>query len=288
MQAFEKALHDTTTQDMIGDLIGTAIGVLGAYQQFEQGLPYCEGVISSDFSRVKTAMEVLEDPFQNMAMMTGNLKKYESELKEDVLTAGFFLKTEQYEKFGEQIGNLVKVVTEKEAQKKSYADVFPNDNRIAIAEFLQGFFKATNVGEFNLTNLLVCIYEMDNAAIAFYQGAEMLDEAWEKKDWNDALGGAIAIFAGVQTVEQGLPACEAVDTQSMNWKDLDRLIQISQGKETTLKIIEDNMVFNGVTITKEFITTVEDYRKKEYKQFGYMFGETMMTATAAEKDLFLY
>jgi len=48
------------------------------------------------------------------------------------------------------------------------------------------------------------------------------------------------------------------------------------------------MVFNGVTITKEFITTVEDYRKKEYKQFGYMFGETMMTATAAEKDLFLY
>lgn len=115
MQAFEKALHDSTTQDMIGDLVGTAIGVLGAYQQFEQGLPYCEGVISSDFSRVKTAMEVLENPFENMAMMTGNLKKYESELKEDVLTAGFFLKTEQYEKFGEQMGNLVKVVTEKEA-----------------------------------------------------------------------------------------------------------------------------------------------------------------------------
>jgi len=48
------------------------------------------------------------------------------------------------------------------------------------------------------------------------------------------------------------------------------------------------MIFNGVTITKDFIATVEDYRKKEYKQFGYKFGETMMTATAAEKDLFLY
>ena len=34
-QAFEKALHDTTTSDMIGDLVGTAIGVFGAYQQFE-------------------------------------------------------------------------------------------------------------------------------------------------------------------------------------------------------------------------------------------------------------
>jgi hypothetical protein len=153
---------------MIGDLIGTAIGVVGAYQQFEQGLPYCEGVITSDFSRVKTAMEVLENPFENMAMMTANLKKYESEIKEDVLTAGWYFKTEQYEKFGEMIGTLVKGITEKEAKKQTYADVFPQDNRVAIAEFLQGFFKATNVGEFNLTNLLVCIYEMDNAAIAFY------------------------------------------------------------------------------------------------------------------------
>jgi hypothetical protein len=63
---------------------------------------------------------------------------------------------------------LVKVITEKEAKKASYADVYPNDNRENIAEFLQGFFKSTNVGDFNLTNLLVCIYEMDNAAIAFY------------------------------------------------------------------------------------------------------------------------
>lgn len=115
----------------------------------------------------------------------------------------------------------------------------------------------------------------------------MLDEAWEKKDWNDALGGAIAIFAGVQTVEQGLPACEAVDTKAMHWKDLDRLVQISQDKESTLKIVEDNMVFNGVTITKDFISTVENYREKNYNKFGYMFGETMMTATAAE-NLFLY
>jgi hypothetical protein len=41
-QAFEQFLHDTTTSDKIGDLVGTAIGVVGAYQQFEQGLPVCE------------------------------------------------------------------------------------------------------------------------------------------------------------------------------------------------------------------------------------------------------
>lgn len=34
-QALQQALHDKTVEDAIGDLIGTAIGVVGAYQQFE-------------------------------------------------------------------------------------------------------------------------------------------------------------------------------------------------------------------------------------------------------------
>jgi len=216
-QAFEQAIHDTTTSDMIGDLIGTAIGVVGAYQQFEQGLPACEAIVS-DASRVKTAMEVLENPLKNLPAMTANLKKYESEIKDDVISATFFYKTGQYEKFGEFLGNMVKVMTEKEeAKKATWADVYPHDNRTNIAEFMQGFFKATNVGQFDLTNLLICIYEMDNAALAFYESAELLEEAWEKKDWQEAIGGAIAIVAGVQQVEQSLPVCEAVDTKSHNW-----------------------------------------------------------------------
>lgn len=182
-QAFEQAIHDSTTSDMIGDLIGTAIGVVGAYQQFEQGLPACEAIVESDISRVRTAMEVLENPLMNLPAMTANLKKYESEIKDDVIAATFFYKTGQYDKFGEFLGNLIKVITEKENKKPTWSDSFPHDNRTAIAEFLQGFFQATEVGQFNLTNLLICIYEMDNAALAFYESAEMLEEAWEKKDW---------------------------------------------------------------------------------------------------------
>lgn len=284
-QAFEKALHDTTTSDMIGDLVGTAIGVFGAYQQFEKGLPYCENIVQSDLTRVQTAMDVLSNPFENMPRMTSNLKKYEAELKDDVLSAGFLLKTEQYEKFGEQIGLLVKVITEKE-QKQGWTDVFPKDNRLPIAEFLQGFFKSTNVGQFDITNLLVCIYEMDDAALAFYQGAEMLDEAWNKKDWQEAVGGAIAIVAGVQGVQQGLPVCEAVDTKSKNWKDLNRLIDIAQNKKTAFKIIGENMIYNGVSITSDMLAAVESYENKDYRDFGYMFGDAMMTAS--QENLFLY
>lgn len=288
-QAFEQAIHDSTTSDMIGDLIGTAIGVVGAYQQFEQGLPACEAIVESDISRVKTAMEILENPLKNLPTMTANLKKYESEIKDDVIAATFFYKTGQYEKFGDFLGNLVKVMTEKEeAKKASWADVYPKDNRMNIAEFMQGFFKATNVGQFDLTNLLICIYEMDNAALAFYESAEMLEEAWEKKDWQEAIGGAIAIVAGVQQVEQSLPVCEAVDAKSHNWKDLDKLASMSQHKKTAFKVIGENLVFNGVTITADFITAMESFKMEKYGEFGYMLGETMMTATKTEENLFLY
>ena len=179
----------------------------------------------------------------------------------------------------------MKVITEKE-QKQGWTDVFPKDNRLPIAEFLQGFFKSTNVGQFDITNLLVCIYEMDNAALAFYQGAEMLDEAWNKKDWQEAVGGAIAIVAGVQGVQQGLPVCEAVDAKSKNWKDLNRLIDIAQNKKTAFKIIGENMIYNGVSITSDMLAAVESYENKDYRDFGYMFGDAMMTAS--QENLFLY
>lgn len=222
--------------------------------------------------------------------MTANLKKYESEIKDDVLSAAYFYKTGQYEKFGEFLGNLVKVVSEKpdEAPKlQSWAASYPHDNRTQIAEFLQGFFKATNVGSFNLTNLLICIYEMDNAALAFYEAAELLEEAWEKKDWQEAIGGAIAVVAGVQGVEQSLPVCEAVDTKSRNWNDLNKLIATSQDKKA-FKIVGENMVFNGVTITGDFITAMESFKLGKYDEFGYMLGETMTNALHQDKNLFLY
>ena len=159
-----------------------------------------------------------------------------------------------------------------------------------LAEFLQGFFKATNVGQFNLTNLLICIYEMDNAALAFYESYELLEEAWEKKDWQEAIGGAIALVAGVQGVEQSLPVCEAVDSKSYNWSTFDRLAKLSQDKKTAFKVIDKNLVFNGVTITADFITAMESYQMGRYNEFGYMFGDAMMTATKEDsaKDMFLY
>ena len=55
-------------------------------------------------------------------------------------------------------------------------------------------------------------------------------------------------------------------------------------------MIDKNLVFNGVTITADFITAMESYQMGRYNEFGYMFGDAMMTATKEDsaKDMFLY
>jgi len=63
---------------------------------------------------------------------------------------------------------------------------------------------------------------------------------------------------------------------------------MSQNKKTAFKVIGENMVFNGVTITSDLITAMESFKMEKYGEFGYMLGETMMTATKTEENLFLY
>lgn len=116
--AIEKAMHDTKTDDMIGDILGSLLGIYGGYQQFKQGLPWCENAFGKrqDVNPVIEAMDFVADPFENIPTMAFNLVKYEDELKEDIMSADFYFKTEQYDKFGEFLGNVVKVVAKKEAE----------------------------------------------------------------------------------------------------------------------------------------------------------------------------
>lgn len=112
-------MHDTKTDDMIGDILGAILGVYAAYQQFETGIPWCEKIDGkkTDFTPATTAMNFVGHPFENMPTMTQNLMKYEHEIKDDVASAVFYYKTEQYDKFGEFMGNVVRVISEKETMK---------------------------------------------------------------------------------------------------------------------------------------------------------------------------
>ena len=192
------------------------------------------------------------------------------------------------EKFGEFFGKFLQFATEK-TSASTWADAYPKDNREVAAEILQGFFEGTNVGTFNFTNLLICIYGEDQAAIALYEGVELFEQAWADKDWTEAVGGVIALVAAVQGAEQALPTCEAVVSKDYNWGEFDKLAALTQNKEKTVKVVGENMLFNGVTISEDVIKAMKSYQAGEYKDFGFQMGNALLLATKTEqKDLFLY
>jgi hypothetical protein len=64
------------------------------------------------------------------------------------------------------------------------------------AEIMQGVLSAFG-GNFDLYALLMCIYEEDQAALMFDVAVQSFIEAVEKKEPEAAIGGVIALIAGV-------------------------------------------------------------------------------------------
>jgi len=223
--------------------------------------------------------------------MTVNVKKHEAEiLKEAKAAYG------DYEKFGAFMARLMKWASENTEEAvpalgktTSWADVYPHDNREVATEIFQGFFEGANVGTFNFTNLLICIYGEDQAAIALYEAVNLFEQAWADKDWTEAVGGVIATVAAVQGAEQALPTCEAVIQDSYNWDEFHQLAALTHDKEKTAKIIGENMIFNGVTITDDVMKAWNAFEAGQYRAFGKDLASTLLAATKNEKkDLFLY
>jgi hypothetical protein len=127
---------------------------------------------------------------------------------------------EKYGWFGYEMGTLLKTLTSQklETSPKNYWS-----ERKEVAQVLGGFLDATKVGKINFTNLLICIYEADQAAEVGYEAVEIFEQAWKDKQWQEAIGGAIATVAFVQGVEQTIPACEAVNASSMDWSTFDSI-----------------------------------------------------------------
>lgn len=158
-----------------------------------------------------------------------------------------------------------------------------------VAEFAQGFLETTQVGEFNFTNLLVCIYEADQAALILYQAVEMLEEAYHDKDVNEAIGGVIATVAFLTQLKQSLPVCEAVDTTSQDWTHFDHIVETLEDPKDHMATIGKDIVMNGMTITQDIGDALEAFRAADFRLFGRMLGKVMYIATEGNPaDLFLY
>ena len=259
-----------------------------AYQTAMQGLPACKAI--------PNAFE--KDQFMSSMNMIENPKKYINVIAEDTLKNGYELfdlaeqavtayKAGHFEEFGVKIGTILETVTTPEAhnqlQVKSDAT-----NKKMVTEVLQGFLQATNVGTFNFTNLLICIYEADQTATIGYEAVEIFEEAYADKDIMEAVGGVIATVAFVQGVEQTIPVCESVDSSSMNWTHFDKIVSTIWNKSTRMEVAEDDVMFNGQVVTEDIEAAAKALKEGNFKDFGFKLGSTLDAATNVDKTLFLY
>jgi aminoglycoside N3'-acetyltransferase len=68
-------------------------------------------------------------------------------------------------------------------QERLPTQTFDKVDRKDVASLAQGFLQATNVGTFNFTALLECIYGADQEAMIMDQVVHMLMDAFKTKNW---------------------------------------------------------------------------------------------------------
>lgn len=290
VQSFEDAIAKKDPSEAIGGVIAIIAGV----EQFKKGLPACKAIDSSEFNfkQLDQCMDVAVHPTQYFKVLEEDLLVNNFAIMKDAVKAVEAFRSEKFYEFGEIMGNIVEIATE--AKKEEALTVVANPDahevsRQMVAEFAQGFLETTQVGEFNFTNLLVCIYEADQAALILYQAVEMLEEAYHDKDVNEAIGGVIATVAFLTQLKQSLPVCEAVDTTSQDWTHFDHIVETLEDPKDHMATIGKDIVMNGMTITQDIGDALEAFRAADFRLFGRMLGKVMYIATEGNPaDLFLY
>lgn len=122
-------------------------------------------------------------------------------------------KQEKWGDFGYQIGEAAaKVIL---GQEEAAVPV-GNPTLEKVATILQGIIEAFG-GHFNLDALLECIQEEDQALMILDASFKELQAAAKDKNPEELIGGVVAAVMGVKKLQEGLPVCKSIDTQSWNY-----------------------------------------------------------------------
>lgn len=157
----------------MGDIVGGLVGLVGFVQQFQQGLPTCEAIVTTgwEYQEFVNSIDIAAHPMKHIELLENDVKMHGVSILDDINNAVSAYKSEQYESFGKIMGKVMKLATDNtETVKAIQADVTPAQKREMMAEIYQGFFEGTGVGTFNFTDLLLCIYQADQSAIELYEG----------------------------------------------------------------------------------------------------------------------
>ena len=100
-------------------------------------------------------------------------------------------------------------------------------------------FKGINIGA-----LLACIGEEDKAALVVDAAIQSFEDAYKTKNIEEAVGGALALYAGYQQAVQGIPACKAIPTTAFEKRLAAPMTE--EKKKKVAEIIQGFMQGSGV------------------------------------------
>jgi hypothetical protein len=80
--------------------------------------------------------------------------------------------------------------------------------------------------------------------------------------------------------------CSAIDTKETDWATFDLIMDTLEDPKDHMKQVEENIIMNGMDITKDIESSIQSLNSGDYENFGFSLGETMALAT--QKSYFLY
>jgi hypothetical protein len=261
------------------DLLGGVILTIAAIQQAKQGLPACEAIDSSMWQSAKFDQcdNLMAHPQKHFTMTENDLLINGVSIVKDVLEAVAAYEAGDFETFGEKMGEVAKLSTEPKVTVP--VPVSKTMTKKNVAEIAQGLLKSTNVGSFNLEDLLICIYEADQAALILYEGVDILEKAFADKDVGEAIGGLIAVVAFVQQLKKSLPVCESVVSDPMEWGKFNHIVEVIESPAHHMEVIGKNIILNGRDITVDIAKALSSWRSGNFEQFGEQLGDALSLAT---------
>lgn len=124
------------------------------------------------------------------------------------------------------------------------------------AEFAQGFFKGSKVGEFQTTDLYHCLEKEHMADKLFFEADMEMKKAFHEKNPMEGIKSLDTFVEFIvdmarEHTEKGengepVPLCKVVDAKTSNWKDVVEMIKLLKDPKTTLQVNkEGKFMFNG-------------------------------------------
>ena len=276
----------TDKQSALGDAFGGLLIEYVAYSTAVQGLPACEHIVTAD--KLASIMSV-HDSLMSPAQVSNMFGVYENDLQINgysiikMLTeAAAAYENGDFEIHGYLLGRIMQLVNLPKPTMKSEETVLTATSKGDMsdaAEMIQGFMSGVGIVGSHYQDILVCIYEADQAALELYADLQIWQEAWQDKSLFEGLFAVVFGVAFVQAVQSQVePACQNAFSK-VDMSPMDKVTAIVEDPMAHLNVVGGDIVLNGLPITDGITAAFTAYQNNDMFAFGENIGAALTGAS---------